>query len=234
MERLTINPKFPPCSRIVLAGPSNSGKSHLVSKILQFRHEVCSPIHPKKPDVLLYFYLVPDNDVHMKLREMFSKAVFTRGLENLEKVLSEHAEEAKESDIYLVVEDLMLAGTKHSETLSEVFLAHTHHLPICATLFTVQSLFHKNSSLPMLLRNSTALLFTGSNRLKSSLASFGRELEPRRPLALLAAFEECLSSKNDAFPYLVVDCLAKGLNDGMFRTGIFPGEALRIFRVAET
>ena len=164
----------------------------------------------------------------MKLRSLFATAEFHQGLDSLREVLQKYESIAKSSDIYHVVEDLMLAGAKSKE-LCEVFLAFTHHLPICATFYTVQSLYQKNSNLGMIMRNATNIIFTGSKRLKSSLATFGRELEPCSPMDLLKVFEKCLHNPvSTKFPYLVVNCLAQDI--GMYYTGIFPAETLQVFR----
>ena len=217
MESLCFNPRFPASARVVLAGPNNSGKSHLLQRILRFRQEVCSPQHPKADDVLLYFYLIDEPETHMELRKIFPVAEFHKGIDSLREVLGKYEEIAKTADVYLVIEDLMLTGAK-SNALSEVFLAYAHHMPICASFFTLQSLYQRNSHLGMMLRNATNLIFTGSSRLKSSLAYYGRELDPRRPLELLSVFEACLSARNDAdlHPYLVVNCLSQDTKSGMY------------------
>lgn len=236
MEKVQISKRFPPFARIILAGPSNSGKSHLVKKILRFREEVCSPKHPKGEDTLLFFYLIDDPSTHMELRELFDRAEFIQGLDGMEQKLKEYESFAKTNDLYVVVEDLLLQGSK-SKALGNLFFAFSHHLPIVATMFTTQSVYLKNSQLGVLFRNATSILFTGSNRLKSSLASFGREIDPSNPSTLLRVFESALEKRGDSsdlsYPYLLLNCLAQDMNNGGYLSGIFPNEELRMFKVDE-
>ena len=232
MEKITLPSfRFPPSSRIVLAGPTLSGKSHLCRRLLRFRAELFSSKHPTEDDVLLVFYGVEDRPAHQELRKMFKTAEFHKNLTQLEEILDQYNEAAKSRQIYVLIEDLMLK-TKNSEALIQSFLAYSHHLP-CNLIFTIQSLFHKNSNLGLLLRNASSIILTGSPRLRSSLVSFGREINPSQPKELLTVFDACIekSDSNECYPYLVINLLRRDANQGMYCTNLLPGENLKIFMI---
>ena len=225
-ETVTIPTKiFGRWARIGICGSSGTGKSVIVHKIIKNS----AVLFERKTDLVLYFYLVKNDDHFQKLREEVGEIEFHQGLDDLEQVLETHRETAKSKGILLVIEDLQMDGF-NSKTLASVFTAFCHHFPLTGVLFTMQHPFQKGAKYSTIInRNLTHYIFSASPRLKSSLLILGRELDPSSPLTLLRVFEH--ATREGGFPYLMVDL---GAREDSFFGGIIPGEDLCVYRYNES
>ena len=208
-------------ARIGICGSSGTGKSVLVQRLI----EDSARLFEAKTDLILYFYLVKNEEAFQNLAGIVGEIEFHQGLDRLEEVLESHAESAKSKGIMLVVEDLQFDGF-NSKALASVFTAYCHHLPLTAVLFTMQHPFQRGSRYSTIInRNMTHYIFSDSPRLKSSLIVLGRDLDPGHPMRLLRVFEKAM--RKGIHPYLMVDLTAK--NDQFF-SGILSHEQLQVYR----
>ena len=229
MSTYNFDKRFRKHARILVCGSSNTGKSQIVNKIIRFKDEVLE----SRVDLLLYFYLVRNEKLFQELSDVVEEAKFYQGIGSLGKVLEAHAETAKERGILVVLEDVQLEAYK-SEDVCLLMTALTHHLPLAATIITVQCPFQKGAPYQSIInRNVNYLIASNSPRLRGPLVHFGRDTFPTDPKRLLEAFNEATSPKHESkFPYLIADL--DSVDDfGTFYSGIFPSETLKIHSVRE-
>ena len=224
MEQITFDKRFKKHSRILVCGSSNTGKSHIVNNIIRFKEELLE----SRVDLLLYFYLVKNENLFRELSDMVEEAKFYQGLECLGKVLKDHSDIAKERGILVVLEDVQLEAYR-SEDVCLLMTALTHHLPLAATILTVQCPFQKRAPFQSIInRNVNYLIVSNSPRLRGSLLHFGRDAFPSEPKRILKAFDEATDPKHDVnHPYLIAN-LDSVESLGSFYSGVFPSETLRM------
>lgn len=113
----------------IVSGPSQAGKSQWIAKLLRHAQSMIIP-QPKEIHIC-YSQWQP-------LYDSFNGAVFHQGLVDIESLNPLIPK-------LLVLDDLMeLLATKEGETISQVFMKHSHHKNISIILIT-QNMFQKGS-----------------------------------------------------------------------------------------
>ena len=223
MKSVSASFLFPRHCRIAISGASNTGKSVLLQKLIEFNGHVFE----RGVDHLIVFYLMDNPLEFARLAEHVS-VEFHQGLGKLEEVVSRSKQFFTEKKVMIVLEDLQYE-VYNSEVACKLFTCYTHHLPLEATVFVAQSLYQKSQYQSLINRNLTHICFTKSKRLKSILPFLARELLPHNPKLLRNVFEEAIHPKHGRYPYLIANLDAE--DDGsMFYSGILPSESLRVFQ----
>ena len=107
---------------VLVAGPTSSGKTFLVRRLLEHRETFVKP-----PQRIVWCYGVYQN-TYSEMAAQFPNMILHEGLpENLEDYF-----DGKDSGC-LVLDDHMFAGTK-SENICKVFTEGAHHLNIASFL----------------------------------------------------------------------------------------------------
>ncbi len=224
MKQVSFDPKFPRHSRIGLTGASCSGKSHLLQQLVDHNAQ----IFERGLDHIIVFYLRRNEDDFAKIARAIS-CEFHRGLRDLPEILERPKEFFLKQRVAFVFEDLQFK-VFNSEAVGEVFSAHTHHLPLEASILISQSLYQKGAKYQTTInRNLSHAIFTRSMRTKCILPFVAKDLLPSNPSLLLEVFVEAMRRKHGKFPYLVANLEADEEEDVMFYSGLLPWEVKRIF-----
>ena len=153
---------------MMAVGPSSSGKSSLVRKILQERQNLFS----EPPSVVRIYYNVYQNSYDQMLVEGlvtdFVEGVPTR--EDLKTYLSSHTSSC------IVFDDL---ADQITEAVSELFTVGSHHLNVNVILLA-QNLFQQSQLWRTCSRNSTYMVLMKSSRDPGQIAVLNRQMYPHR------------------------------------------------------
>lgn len=195
-----------PC-RIFLTGPSGSGKSNLVGKIISERDALFN----KPVDKVIYLYrewqtLFDD----LKRRE---KVVFTDDFDQVDDLI-------KPDTHTLIVFDALQTEFQHehNEFNCSWFIKKSHHRN-CSIICMMHSLFPKNLRLISL--NSTHLIMMKQHRDLSSIYCLGRQMFRSYPLVLYKAFKH---ATRENFSYFVIDLSPECPDKYRLRSSLFPRE----------
>lgn len=211
--------------RMVVAGPSMSGKTHLVLEMLRQREYMFTP----SPSEVYWFYAMEDSITGA--REEFEDITFIKDLPSDEWV-NETIDPNKGA--LFIIDDLMGDATgagknrmASRELVSNLFTKGSHHKKV-SIIFTVQSLF-RGPYMRELSLNATQTVSFNNNRDMTHLRSLGTQLFP--PGHDGAAFiSACmLKIKKDDHGYLWIEHGSKVKPGFQFRTDVFKEDKNRFF-----
>ena len=138
-----------PC-RLAISGPSESGKSRFLSKLVQYRNDVFTDTF----DRIIYSY--PKSDTSNSTREFIehlqeiSTAVeIMQGIPDIKSILGD-------DKVLIIIDDQSEVVLNSSDILSVCFV-HSHHANL-SLIFTVQNLFLKSQNGKSIARNLTGLV----------------------------------------------------------------------------
>lgn len=186
-------------STCIISGPTGSGKSVFVKKLID--HRMFQPM----PKNIIYCY-----GAFQPLFNTMKNVVFEEGLPSyLNNV----------QDTLIIVDDLMseLGGDTR---LSKLFTKGSHHRNI-SIIFIVQNLFHQGKEMRNINLNSHYLVLFKNPRDKSQVTHLARQMFPGKNKSFQEIFHDATSP---AFGYLLLDFHPMTDEHLRMRTGIFPGD----------
>lgn len=193
---------------IAVVGPTGSGKSTFVKKLVQFRKSLFKPTVSK----VLYCYgvwdsaydeLMMDDDVEMM-----------EGLPDAEKIGA-----MNDGNFNLLILDDLLGRVVDDINMQELFCVHARHFNI-TTVFVTQNLYQKGKySRTISLQIQTFILFK-NRRDVSQIKMLGRQMFCSKGWKLIEAYDDVIAS--DEYGYVVVDSTPHCHEDLRIRTRIFP------------
>lgn len=226
LTEMTVESNFcsipTPC-RIMIAGPTQSGKSELLLRLVRFRDQVFSG----KFDRIIYAHA---RDTAGSISGFVDR--LTKEFPNLEIIsglpsLRQHCL-LDETESKLVLLDDLIMELSHSKDILTTFLRHSHHSNI-SIIFTSQNLFHPSPNALTLRRNLSEYILFFSKNDTQSISNLSRQIFGKK--FLLGCFEFLFKNFPDMYmKYLVIDCSQKSLrprNMNCF-TMIFPQEDKKI------
>ena len=182
----------------IVAGPSSSGKTSFVLKLLQHVNDVISPA----PTSILWCY-----GTYQRLFDGLSAEVeFHEGLPDVNTL--------RENSL-LIIDDLM---TESNETVNKIFTKYSHHKSI-SVIFLTQNLFHKGARTMTL--NAHYLILFKNPRDASQISHLARQMFPGHSKYMIEAFADATQMP---YSYLVIDLTASTEDQYRLRSGIFPDE----------
>ena len=190
----------------MIAGPTGSGKTYLVNKILSndsFTENISS---------ILYCYGVYQ-DFYNKMN--LPSLTFHEGLPTTETVLSLHDGKFN----IIVLDDLMEYIIKSVET-QNLFTKYCHHYNITA-IFLTQNIFAQGPCSRTISINTHILIIFANKRDESQAIYLGKQVYPTNIKGFMEAYTDATEKM---YGYLVVDCDPKSSRLIKLRTNIFPGE----------
>jgi energy-coupling factor transporter ATP-binding protein EcfA2 len=194
---------------MIIAGPSASGKSTLLVKLLKSAQEM---FHPPPAEVIYaygqYHKLVP---VLQRLE----------GVSTHPGLPSDEFLAARRRPLLLVMDDLM---TSVSDTyLTDLYTKRNHHQGIFS-IFVVQNLFDK--SIRVARKNSQYVMLTRAPNDMLSVRTLGSHLFPKQLNYFMDAYAQ---ATKHPFGYLLIDMHAASDPQLRLRTDIFPTDNKSIF-----
>lgn len=202
-----------------LAGPTSSGKSHFLARLISCKNEMFDV-----PPVQVYYAYKEWQPKLFGQMQARDGVKFHRGLPTEEK-MKEWSQLAGRQHIALILDDLQHDVGKNQQ-IAIAFAVTSHHCNI-SLFFVSQNLFPQSRYSRDLVLNCHYLILFSSKRDKLQVSNIGKQLCPGQSRYFLTAYEDAMSMK--PYNYLLVDlhpCTAK---EHMLRTSIFPGELTVVF-----
>lgn len=201
METLKLKHPF----TMLVAGPTGSGKTHYVKKLVDHRM-----IHPF-PKTVLWCY-----GAYQTLYEEMQGIEFYEGIPtNLNQY----------SDTLIIIDDLM-SELGNDSKLTKLFTKGSHHRNI-SVIFLVQNIFHKGKEMRDISLNSHYLVLFKNPRDRSQVMHLGRQLYPSKTKFFQESYEDATSKP---FSYLLVDLKSNTDDSLRMRSGMFPGDKYWVYQ----
>lgn len=188
-------------TRFLLTGPSQSGKSTFMEKLLDYAPYIFD--NPSCLQRIFFFYKVETTTLR-NVNNKMSKKPFVKKIELINecptgKILEEKTEVWKDSGGSLVIIDDWAGSLPPCVT--EFFTVLSHHHNSTGILIT-QNLFPKEQHFREISRNCPHILTFYNHRDTKQFSIFARQVTPK-PAYLIAAFE--YMKKNHPYGYLWFD-----------------------------
>jgi hypothetical protein len=211
MEYETSDIKFKHPFSAVVAGPSSSGKTVFVRRLLQ-HHLILTTIN-STPLRVIWAYGVWQDFYNDKIPGV--DISYMRGLP------SEDEMKTAKPDV-IVIDDLMsdLSGDKR---LSNLFTRGSHHWGV-SVIYIMQNLFHQSKEMRDVHTSTNYLVLFKSPRDSSQVEHLARQVYPRNKKFFQEAFEH---ATNTPYSYLIVDLKQTTPEKLRLRTRILPEESIK-------
>jgi Cdc6-like AAA superfamily ATPase len=206
---------FPAASPIMIAGPTGSGKTYWIHKLLQ------NNMFTEIPSSILYCY-----GVYQDFFDQFNipNLEFHEGLPSFEKVKS-----LNDGNFNIIVLDDLMELIVDSVEIQNLFTKFCHHYNITC-IFITQNIFAKGNCARNINLNTHIIVLFSNNRDKSQIYNIGKQILPYQNKAFMEIY---LDATTNAYDYLAIDCDPKSHKDLQFRTKIFPGEYTICYKIKE-
>lgn len=203
---------FTACSPMMIAGPTNSGKTFWVKKLLMnemFTELVSSVLYCYGVYQEIYAKLVSDMEKrgrHIELHE---------GLPSTEKLKS-----MNDGKFHLVILDDLMEYIINNPVAEAMFTKYCHHFHI-TTIFITQNIFAQGKCARTIALNIHVLVLFANKRDASQIRTLARQQCPTNAKACIEAYEDAVLKP---YGYFVIDCSPSGEFLFRWRTNIFPDE----------
>ena len=191
----------------LLSGPTSSGKTVFVMKLIKDQVSLISP--PVKKVIYCYSQW---QDVFNEMRMDFG-VTFVQGLPS-EDMLRESIPKL------LLVDDLMSEIGLETET---IFTRLSHHTSTSVILI-VQNIFQKN--LRTISLNSHYIILMKNPRDRTQINNLGKQMYPGNVTFLREAYDDATERPHG---YLLIDLRQDTIDIGRIRTNIFPGDVQFVY-----
>lgn len=217
-------------ARILISGPSESGKTRICKKLIDNRGSMFFGGGPEK---ILFSYRHFQPDYHELQRQhpdiVFTKGVPSRedvkaltGLSSLDEFRSEQNPDPQNRPHLMICIDDNISAVVNDSFMEELITGYSHHLNL-TTVILSQNIFYQGKKSVTLMQNFNYYVFTGSMRVMSKLQTFGLQIfgNNKRRKGFLEAFDYICKKK---YGYLVLDVSSGSRPMHMLRSNIFPQE----------
>ena len=159
----------------VIAGPTGSGKTVLMRRLIERRREVCD----NPPEEVIYCY-----GAWQPAFENIENVTFHEGLIDFKTQLPSDGKHR-----WLIIDDLM-SESSGNEEVEDLFTKHSHHKNVSVFLM-VQNFFHKGFRTVTL--NAHYLFLFKNPRDASQIGFLARQLFPDNPKFLIESYKDATS-----------------------------------------
>lgn len=198
-------------SPILLAGPTNSGKTRWVNRLLS--HQMFT----EKMESIHYFYGVYDKFyTEMKNSSHITAPIFfKKGLPSVEDI--DHIANGK---FHVIVLDDLMDEIVKSVDMLQLFTKYCHHKNISA-IFISQNIFQPGKYSRTISINCHVIVLFANKRDESQITTFARQIYPHNVKKFLEVYSTMMKEK---YAYIVIDCTPAHPRQIKIRGDIFPGE----------
>ncbi len=210
-------------STILLSGPSKSGKTTLLSKILFYCDK--GLVQPP-PDRIIYCYSVWQKafeEIQINRANSYNsndcRLEFKEGLPQMSDF------NAKQNSI-LVLDDLMTEAGK-DEKILKLFTIDSHHLNV-TVFFLTQNIFPQEKYSRTISLNCQYIILTNNPRDRNQLVQLAKQIFPKNTQFFMEAYNDAVTERN--FGYLLLALNQKTLEENRLQTGILPYEMRIIYK----
>lgn len=196
-----------------VAGPTQSGKTHLIHQIIKHNQEMIFP----KIERIIYCYSAWQPIFEMlKLNNL----EFHEGLINFDEINSNQNN--------LVILDDLLKDCQDNPSIQSLFTVDSHHKNISVFLLS-QNLFPQGKCTRTISLNSHYLIIFNNPRDRSQIYVLARQMFPSKLNFLIEAYLDAIENK--AHGYIFIDLKQSTLEKNRVQTGILPGNLRIIYTV---
>ena len=193
----------------IMAGPSGSGKSSLVTEIILGRQIVPPPVN------IVWLY-AEDQPLYKKLPGVN----FIRGIpDDIETRFK-----ACRANL-LVIDDLMTKA-HNDDRLTRLFSVGSHHRNL-SIIFIVHNLFHHGREMRTMSLNSHYLVLFKNPRDSLQITTLARQMYPGKSKFLLEAFQDATQKPHG---YLLIDLKPETNDEERVRTDILDRQRQIVYR----
>ena len=190
-----------------IAGPSSSGKSVFVERLLEHRSAL---IHPSVERVIWSLGVVQP-----ALERRWSDVKFVEGLPDLDNV--------PENSLIIIDDQMAETGV----AISNLFTKGSHHNRL-SVIYIVQNLFGKNKYMRTISLNSHYLILFKNPRDATQSTHLGKQMYPGKLDYFMSAYKDATSA---AHSYLLCDLRQDTPDHLRLRTQIFPDDPAHVVYV---
>lgn len=198
----------------MLAGPTMSGKTTILSQILS-NHKV---MIDKKIDRIIYCY-ARWQDSYDKMKIVNTNIEFKEGLPEIDLI-------AANQNNLLILDDLMDQCEK-DKTILNLFTTDSHQKSISVFLIT-QNLFSQGKFSRTIGLNCHYLFLLNNPRDQSQIYYLARQMFPNNSKFLIECYQDAVEQKK--FGYLFIDLKQSTKKQHRVQTGILPNEEWIIYQ----
>lgn len=192
--------------RLLIAGPSQSGKTFFTKKLISQCLELISP----PPTRVLWAYGEANAAQTGEIRKLSPVPIhFVEGLPDVDEITGEER-------TLIILDDLMHAAAK-SQQISEIFTQMSHHRNVSVILM-LQNIFHQGRSMRDMSVNAKYIVLFKNPRDNGQIRHLARQIYPSNPNFLIDAFKKATKRPHG---YLILDFAQNTLEDRRVLTGIF-------------
>ncbi|MBN1968087.1 MAG: hypothetical protein JW870_01850 [Candidatus Delongbacteria bacterium] len=205
MSAITFDASLRAPFTMVIAGPTQAGKSQLTKQIIQRNAEIIFP----RIEKIVYCYGVKQEKLHNELSSTCSNITFNYGLPE------EYGNDLLQHYLY-VLDDLMFEASKSKDVLN-AFVRGSHHKN-CSIIFITQNFFY--DGLRNLTTNAKYICLFKNPSETQVIKKVGMRMNCGRKWSLMEdAYKYCISSSHG---YLFIDCSQQQDDRFRLRNSIFP------------
>lgn len=197
---------------MIVAGPTNCGKTYWVNKFLTFN------MFTEKISSILYCYGIwQEKFEEMKEnRKIVAPITFHEGLPDKEEI---EAVARRGKFNVIVLDDLMDIIVRDLQ-MADLFTKQCHHLNISA-IFISQNIFQPGKFSRTISLNTHLFVIFCNKRDESQITTFARQSFPLKWRKFMLIYQDMMQNP---FDYILVDCTPSTPNEIKVRGNIFPGE----------
>jgi hypothetical protein len=201
----------------ILAGPSRSGKSHFIKKLL-LNMDV---MYDKKPAYTIFYY-ASWQDTYDEMKEAGLVDEWRNEAPSTNYISEVAAKYENLGGVQVILDDLMSSCGTEMENLFTIF---SHHHSI-STIYVTQNLYQDSTSFRTMKLNATYLvLFKNPGNLKQA-QTFFRSFRPRHATELGRIYE---TMTENGYTYMLIDLHQTTPHAIRIRTKIFPDEICEVY-----
>lgn len=197
-----------PC---IIAGPTGSGKTVLVRKLLA-NYRTLTTISDNKLKVV-YCYGQYQSGLKNNIPNV--EIIPVAGLVS-EKFLQEHKP-------HIIILDDLMSEVSGNREVTALFTKKSHHNNV-SVIFIIQNFFHQGKEMRTISLNAHYIILLKNARDKSQIARLGEQIFPGQARFFKEAYDDAVSKP---FGYILLDVSPTGIDEYRIRTRIFPDENVK-------
>ncbi len=207
-----------PC-RILVSGPTMSGKSTFALKLILHRELVFDKTFSR------IIYALPEDSIHLHqefIKELETAYTAVEIIEGLPKVADLHLKDYKLHKL-LIIDDLM-SSVFDSHTMMDLVTKDSHHCN-CSVVITCQNYFHPSKFGRTFVRNCSEKVIFFDKTDAKQLSILSTQIFPNKPNFLKSCFDWIYKEHPQAhLKYLLIDSsvLSHFPHNVLVRSFIFP------------
>ena len=186
----------------LIAGPSQSGKTTFVERLIKHRNEMIFP----PPKAIIWHY----SELQPAYESMRDDVTFKKGVPTETQFKSY-------SGNLVIIDDLM---SEMGSVSSDIFTKHVHHNNM-SVIYIVQNLFNRAKNHRTLSLNSNYIVLFKNPRDKAQVTYLARQVFPHKPKILQQAYNDATRHPHS---YLLLDFQQATPENRRLKSEIFPGE----------